>query len=96
MQQQPANPPSQGRSGRTLAELLIGAGLGMALIGFIGPGLISWWYQPPIKDAFSCASSVQAALQQFVWLQLIVALAFAFLTILGSFLVRRRLSKRAQ
>jgi Mg/Co/Ni transporter MgtE len=85
--------PSGSTGKRTIAELLIGAALGMGLTGVFGPGVISWWYQPPIKDAFSCASSVQAALEQFVWMQLTVAAVVAVAALVVSYLVRRRFAK---
>jgi hypothetical protein len=55
---------------KTILQLGVGVALGFLLAGLVGPRLISFWYQPPSKDAFSCASSVENALTQFVWLQL--------------------------
>ena len=60
-----------------VARIAIQLGTG-ALIGLVGssvggPSVISWWYAPPIKDAFSCASSVKNALSQFVLMQLVCA-----------------------
>jgi hypothetical protein len=66
-----ATRPSKVR--RAGIALAVGAVLGFAASSFVGPSIIGWWYEPPIKDAFSCASSVRAALKQFVSMQLICA-----------------------
>jgi Mg/Co/Ni transporter MgtE len=58
---------------RTATGAAIGAVLGFVASSVIGPAVISWWYEPPSKDAFSCAGSVKAALSQFVTMQLISA-----------------------
>jgi Mg/Co/Ni transporter MgtE len=87
-------PGKSGLGRRLIVELLIGAAVGMLLVGIVGPGIVAWWYQPPIADAFSCASSVRAALEQFVWLQLSAAVGLALASTLISFLVRRRLGKK--
>jgi Mg/Co/Ni transporter MgtE len=80
----PGLPPSPQPKGRRLAlELVIGAVLGFVVWSFGGPTIISWWYEPPSRDAFSCAGSVRMALAQFVKMQLGAALfgavAFALL-----------------
>jgi hypothetical protein len=69
--------------------LAVGAVLGFAASCFCGPSVIGWWYAPPIKDAFSCASSVRSALAQFVEMQLISAILGGVVTALIVFLVRR-------
>jgi hypothetical protein len=68
----------------------VGAGALVGLTGSSvgGPSVISWWYEPPSRDAFSCAGSVKSALGQFVMMQLVcaaiggiaVAVIFFFLT----------------
>lgn len=58
---------------RTATGAAIGAVLGFVAWSVIGPAVISWWYEPPSKDAFSCAGSVKTALSQFVMMQLISA-----------------------
>jgi hypothetical protein len=51
----------------------VGAVTGFVFWSAVGPAVISWWYEPPSKDAFSCAGSVKTALSQFVTMQLISA-----------------------
>lgn len=70
--------------------------LGFAGSSVAGPSVISWWYEPPSRDAFSCAGSVRTALSQFVTMQLICAGVGALLLTLVVFLVRRTLKSRAQ
>ena len=70
-----AGSPASSYTGRRLAlELAIGAVLGFVAWSLTGPTVISWWYEPPSKDAFSCAGSVRIALAQFVKMQLGAAL----------------------
>jgi len=84
---QAALPPAAtpgGFTGRRLAlELAVGAVIGFVAWSLTGPTVIGWWYEPPSKDAFSCAGSVRNALTQFVEMQLgaaiIGALGFAAL-----------------
>jgi len=89
-----ATPPSAPTARRIGAQLAVGAVLGFAASSFGGPAVIGWWYEPPIKDAFSCASSVRAALTQFVKMQLICAVLGAVIATLAVFFVRRALKKR--
>lgn len=58
---------------RSATGAAVGAVLGFVAWSVIGPAVISWWYEPPSKDAFSCAGSVKTALSQFVMMQLISA-----------------------
>jgi hypothetical protein len=80
--------PSTGvrRVGVALAS---GAVLGFAVSSFVGPSIIGWWYEPPIKDAFSCASSVRGALGQFVTMQLVCAAVGAVMIAVIAFFVAR-------
>jgi hypothetical protein len=63
---------------KTVLQLAVGVALGFLVACLAGPRVISFWYQPPSKDAFSCAGSVENALAQFVWLQLGCAALGAF------------------
>ena len=55
---------------RIAIQLGAGAFFGLTAAGLGGPSVISWWYEPPSRDAFSCAGSVKSALGQFVVAQL--------------------------
>ena len=55
---------------RIAIALGLGAFFGLTAAGLGGPSVISWWYEPPSRDAFSCAGSVKNALGQFVVAQL--------------------------
>ncbi|HVU04673.1 MAG TPA: hypothetical protein VHE30_23120 [Polyangiaceae bacterium] len=86
-----ASAPRAGISpGKRLAlELSVGALLGFSGWSFAGPTVISWWYEPPSKDAFSCAGSVRMALGEFVKMQLGSALVGALGLALVLFVIRR-------
>ena len=86
--------PSEPRSKHLPMQLVSGAVIGFAASCFFGPGFLGWWYEPPIKDAFSCATSVRAALSQFVVMQLISAALGCVAAVLSVFFVRRALAKR--
>jgi hypothetical protein len=73
-----------------------GAALGFTGSSLGGPSVISWWYEPPSKDAFSCASSVRTALSQFVTMQLICAGIGAVALAVIVYVIRRALKNRAQ
>lgn len=88
-----APPPSTAR--RVGASFAAGSALAFVATGFLGPGIIGWWYEPPSKDAFSCASSVRDALAAFVKFQLISAAVGGVAMLLLVFLVRRSLAERA-
>jgi hypothetical protein len=79
-----------------MAQLAGGAVLGFTLSSVFGPTVISWWYEPPSRDAFSCAGSVRTALGQFVTMQLIAASVGALGLALLVFLIRRSFRGRAQ
>jgi hypothetical protein len=75
--------------------LAVGAVVGFAVSSLAGPSIIGWWYEPPIKDAFSCASSVRAALKQFVTMQLISAAVGAVVIAVIVYFVSRSRRKTA-
>lgn len=95
MTQDSVSVPSSGPR-RVGVALAIGAVLGFGASSFVGPSIIGWWYEPPIKDAFSCASSVRAALHQFVTMQLVCAALGAVIIALIAFFVSRSRRKRLQ
>ncbi len=86
-------PPSRLR--RMGVGLAVGGVVGFSLSCVIGPSIIGWWYEPPIKDAFSCATSVRAALKQFVTMQLVSAAVGGVVIALIVFLVSRSRNKAA-
>jgi|SRR5688572_16453600 hypothetical protein len=79
-----------------LSVLAGGAVVGFAGSSLFGPAVISWWYEPPSKDAFSCAGSVRQALSQFVTMQLICAGIGAVVLAIIGYVIRRALRNRAQ
>jgi hypothetical protein len=76
--------------------MAVGALLGLGVWSVSGPKVISWWYEPPSKDAFSCAPSVRVALGQFVYSQLAAAAAGAVLLAIVAGLLRRWWSQRSE
>lgn len=74
---------------RRIGEILSGSALGFLASSFLGPNAISWWYEPPSKDAFSCAGSVRDALQKFVVMQLVSALVGGVIIAIVLFVARR-------
>ncbi len=71
-----------------------GALLGLAGSSLGGPAVISWWYEPPSRDAFSCAGSVKSALSQFVVMQFVCAAIGGALLAVAFFFIRRAMAKR--
>jgi hypothetical protein len=88
-------PVTTGSAARRIA-IAAGAGalFGLAGSSLGGPAVISWWYEPPSRDAFSCAGSVKSALSQFVVMQFVCAAVGGVLLALGFFFVRRSMAKR--
>lgn len=81
---------------RTLIEAVVGAFIGFAGWNFVGPKIISWWYQPPASEALSCSSSVDLALSQFVFTGLVITVISAVAAALLMFFVRRKLRARGE
>lgn len=65
--QKPAQ--KMGVARRLALEVAVGAVLGFLTWSIVGPSVMGWWYEPPSKDAFSCAGSVRNALSQFVFIR---------------------------
>ncbi|SRR5260221_2890882 len=86
--------PAASLARRLGLEAAIGAALGFVASSLGGPAVISWWYEPPSKDAFSCAGSVRTALSQFVVMQLICAVVGGAALAALLFLSRRFLKRR--
>jgi hypothetical protein len=81
--------PKAGIARRSALEAAFGAIAGFVVWSLAGPAVISWWYEPPSRDAFSCAGSVKTALSQFVTMQLVSAGAGAAFLGVVAFFVRR-------
>ncbi|MEI9938897.1 MAG: hypothetical protein WDO69_16895 [Pseudomonadota bacterium] len=79
----------------TLLAACTGVILGFAGAMVKGPELVSLLFKP-LQDSFSCSSSVNLALNQFVELQLSCALGGAVLALVGLFFWRRFLRHRAE
>jgi hypothetical protein len=52
---------------------LLGAVIGIVLWSLVAPRVIGWWYEPPVKDALSCAPSVRRAIGDFLVAEMIIA-----------------------
>jgi hypothetical protein len=76
------------RIGTTLA---VGSVLGFIGWSLAGPAVIGWWYEPPVKEIYSCASSVESAVRQFVIAQLVCAALGGIAVSLSVYFVRRAL-----
>lgn len=79
---------------KTVLQLGVGVALGFLVASLAGPRMISFWYQPPSKDAFSCAGSVEKALSSFVLLQLVSGALGGFVLWLVIFFARRLWRKK--
>ena len=62
--------------------------------GLTRPSVMTWWYEPPSRDAFSCAGSVRNALEQFVYFELFAAAGGGVALIAFSLALRRVLKGR--
>lgn len=78
------------------ATLAVGGVLGFAGWSFAGPAIIGWWYEPPVKEIYSCASSVQSAVRQFVIAQFVCAALGGIVTLLIMYFVRRALGSKRE
>lgn len=79
---------------RVVVEVLVGAALGFIAWSLTGASVVSWWYEPPSKDAFSCAGTVRSALGEFVKMQLIFAAIGGGVVALIMYVGRRLLARR--
>jgi ABC-type multidrug transport system fused ATPase/permease subunit len=80
---------------RTWLFACVGVILGIAGASAWGPKLVSFFFKP-LEDSFSCSSSVNQALTQFVWLQLTLAVLGGVLALLVLFFWRRFMRQRAE
>lgn len=80
---------------RTLLVACAGVIIGFAIACVKGPTLVSYLFKP-LQDSFSCGSSVDLALTQFVQLQLGLAVLGAVLSMVALFFWRRFFRRRAE
>jgi hypothetical protein len=80
---------------RTLLIACVGIILGFTGATVEGPEMVSLLFKP-LQDSFSCSSSVNLALSQFVKLQLTCAVLGAVLALVGVFFWRRFFRRRAE
>jgi ABC-type multidrug transport system fused ATPase/permease subunit len=80
---------------RTWLFACAGVILGFAGASAWGPKLVSLFFKP-LEDSFSCSSSVNQALTQFMWLQLTLAVLGGVLALVVLFFWRRFMRQRAE
>ena len=80
---------------RTWLFLCVGVILGFAGASLRGPELVSLLFKP-LQDSFSCSSSVNEALNQFVKLQLTCAVLGGIAAFVVLFFWRRYMRRRAE
>ena len=49
---------------------LIFAGLGTLLSTFVSPGMISWYFEPPVHIGVNCRPAVDWGIEKYQWAQL--------------------------
>jgi hypothetical protein len=79
----------------TLLAACAGVIFGFVGASLKGPELVSLLFKP-LQDSFSCSSSVNLALTQFVRLQVTCAVGGAVLAMVGLFFWRRFFRRRAE
>ena len=80
---------------RTLLAACVGVIAGFVGASVKGPELVSLLFKP-LQDSFSCSSSVNLALNQFVRLQVTCAVLGAVLAMVAVFFWRRFFRRRAE
>jgi len=65
---------------RLLLSLLFGGLLGSLAAAWIAPGIITWYFQPPVQFGVSCTEPIQWALSK---LQMAQGIGFGFGGLLG-------------
>jgi hypothetical protein len=72
---------------------LVGAVIGIVLWSLVAPRVIGWWYEPPVKDALSCAPSVRRAIGDFLVAEMIIAGLGALTLLILATVVRSRAAR---
>ena len=70
---------------------LVGAMLGAALTAWLAPGLIAWYFNPPVEmGGFSCTAPIAWALRRLQWAQLWGVVVGGILGLVAYGIVQRR------
>lgn len=83
-------PPS---AARPWIPFIVGVVLGDILWSLLGPALVGWWSGPLLQGGLSCGPTVEKAVLFFVKVELGVAIAAGFLTMLFASFIRRKFRK---
>jgi hypothetical protein len=79
-----------------LILLAVGALAGMAMGAWLGPGLIGWWFAPPVQNrVLTCDREVSWALQSLVKVLTASAVGFAVLFAVAGGIIGLALRNRA-
>lgn len=55
---------------RLLIYILAFAGIGTLTSTFVSPGLISWYFEPPVDIGVNCRPAVDWGIQKYQWAQM--------------------------
>ena len=74
-----------------------GATLGAALTAWLAPGVITWYFNPPVETGgFSCTDPITWALKKLQWAQLLGFGVGGVLGLVGYGIVQRRRVKQLE
>lgn len=71
---------------------------GHLLATWVGPSLLSWWFEPPVQLGFNCTEPIRWAMQRLITLQLVgsvIGLVFGFLLSLLFFARKKKVPENA-
>ncbi len=78
------------RPGGLLLSVLFGACFGTVAALFLGPRIVSYWYEPTGREAISCYGPVREAVMAFVWIQVAITVLFTLLFLVATLMIQRR------
>jgi hypothetical protein len=74
-----------------------GAILGAALTAWLAPGVIAWYFNPPVEmGGFSCTAPIQWALRRLQWAQLWGVVVGGVLGLVSYGVVQRRRTRKLE
>jgi hypothetical protein len=73
-----------------------GATLGAALMAWLAPGAIMWYFNPPVAGGLSCTEPIEWALKQLQWALLVGFGVGGVLGLVGYGIVQRRRVKQLE